>query len=356
MSRVWEIPVHDSTRVRDVRVAAREASALAALDRDRTAAAELVGTELATNLLKHAGGGRMVLNLVDGPAADRTDGAPSVQLCSLDHGPGMADVGAALSDGYSTVEASLGAGLGSCRRIADDFRLYSAPGRGTVATARIDRARVRRTAADEALPVGGITLALGQAADSGDAWGWARSGPLLTLLLADGLGHGGKAAHASTAAVEELRRAAHLPPVETLRRLNDTLRRTRGAAVAVAQVDTDRRELRFAGVGNIGARLRSADGWTSLVSHPGIVGAYFPAQVPLRRAPWGPDSLLVLHSDGLPSRWSPPDDIRLLTHDPTVVAATVLRDAGSPARPVRDDTSVAVLAPDRRTSSHDSRL
>ncbi|MFE9496684.1 SpoIIE family protein phosphatase [Streptomyces collinus] len=353
MSRVWEIPVHDSTRVRDVRVAAREASALAALDRDRSAAAELVGTELATNLLKHAGGGRMVLNLVDGPAA----GAPSVQLCSLDHGPGMADVGAALRDGYSTVEASLGAGLGSCRRIANHFRLYSAPGRGTVATARVDREPVRRSAAaDDVLPVGGITLALGQAADSGDAWGWARSGPLLTLLLADGLGHGGKAAHASTAAVEELRRAAHLPPVEILRRLNDTLRRTRGAAVAVAQADTDRRELRFAGVGNIGARLRSADGWTPLVSHPGIVGAYFPAQVPLRRAPWGPDSLLVLHSDGLPSRWSPPDDPRLLTRHPTVVAATVLRDAGSPARPVRDDTSVAVLAPDRRTSTHDSRL
>ncbi|MGW1986879.1 SpoIIE family protein phosphatase [Streptomyces collinus] len=352
MSRVWEIPVHDSTRVRDVRVAAREASALAALDRDRTAAAELVGTELATNLLKHAGGGRMVLNLVDGPDAD----AGSVQLCSLDQGPGMADVGAALRDGYSTVEASLGAGLGSCRRMANAFRLHSAAGRGTVATARIDRAPVRRTAADDTMPVGGITVALGQAADSGDAWGWARSGSLLTLLLADGLGHGGKAAHASTAAVEELRHAPHLPPVELLRRLNETLRRTRGAAVAVAQVDTGRRELRFAGVGNIGARLRTADGWTSLISHPGIVGAYFPAQVPLRGAPWGPDSLLVLHSDGLPSRWSPPDDPRLLTHDPTVVAATVLRDAGSPARPVRDDTSVAVLAPDRRTSAHDSRL
>ncbi|MFF7969903.1 SpoIIE family protein phosphatase [Streptomyces sp. NPDC007905] len=356
MSRVWEVPVHDSTRVRDVRVAAKEASAHAGLGLDRTAIAELVATELATNLLKHAGGGRIVLNLVDCPATDVPSGGRSVQLCSLDHGPGIADVGGALRDGYSTAESSLGAGLGSCRRIANAFQLYSVPGRGTVATARIDREPARRRTPAPDVLVGGITVALAQAEHSGDAWCWVRSGSLLTLLLADGLGHGSKAAHASTAAVEELRRTAHLPPVEILHRLHAALRPTRGAAAAVAQVDTERRELDFAGVGNVGARLRTADGWTSLISHPGIVGAYFPAHVPLRRVPWRADSLLVVYSDGLPSRWSPPDDPHLLAHDPTVVAATVLRDASSPARPERDDTSVAVLAPDRRTTAHDSRL
>lgn len=350
MSQVWEIPVHDSTRVRDARVAAGAASARARLDRDRTAAAELVATELATNLLKHAGGGLMVVNLVDGPA-----GAASVQLCSLDHGPGIADVDAALRDGYSTAEASLGAGLGSCRRIANAFDLYSAPGRGTVAAARIDGAPAGRAQRGPEVPAGGVTVALGRAGESGDAWSWARSDGLLTLLLADGLGHGAQAAQASTAAVRELGRTAHLPPLEILRRLNTVLRPTRGAAAFVAQVDTHREELGFAGIGNVGARLRTAGTWSSLVSHPGIVGAYFPARVPLRRVPWHADSLLVVHSDGLPSRWSPPEDQRLLGHDPTVVAATILRDAASPARPVRDDTSVAVLGPDRRTSIHDSR-
>ncbi|MGQ4419266.1 SpoIIE family protein phosphatase [Streptomyces sp. SAS_269] len=351
MSRVWEIPVHDSTRVRDARVAAEAASAAAGLGQERTAAAALVATELATNLLKHAEEGRMVLNLVDGPAA----GAPSVQLCSLDQGPGIADVGTALRDGFSTAEGSLGAGLGSCRRLANAFHLHSVPGRGTVTTARVDPEAAHTGASAGEVPVGGITVALDQAEHSGDAWGWARSGPLLTLLLADGLGHGAKAAHASTAAVEELHAGAHLPPVEILRRLHTALRRTRGVAAVVAQVDTERRELRFAGVGNACARLRTGDTWTSLISHPGIVGAYFPARVPLRKMPWHADSLLVVHSDGLPSRWSPPDDPGLLARDPSVVAATILRDASSPARPVRDDTSVAVLAPDRRTSSHDSR-
>ncbi|MEU5079603.1 ATP-binding SpoIIE family protein phosphatase [Streptomyces eurythermus] len=348
MGRVWEVPVHDSTRVRDARMAAREACDDSGLAPARTAAAELVATELATNLLKHAGGGLMVVNLVEPP-----DGGagPSVQLYSLDHGPGIADVDAALRDGYSTADGSLGAGLGSCRRSANAFHLYSRPGRGTVAAARIDAEPGERWAPPARLPAGGITVSLRQDAQCGDAWGWVRSGRLLTLLLADGLGHGPKAAHASGAAVAELRRAGHLPPADILRRLHTALRPTRGAAVTVAQVDTDRAELSFAGVGNVSARVRSGGSWTSLVSHPGIVGAYFPAQVPVRRLPWHEESLLVVHSDGLPSRWTPPEDPGLLAHDPSVVAAAILRDAGSPARPVRDDTSVAVLAPDRRTTA-----
>ncbi|MFI9252077.1 SpoIIE family protein phosphatase [Streptomyces sp. NPDC053069] len=350
---MWEVPVGDSTRVRDARTAAREACVQAGLGPRRTAAAELVSTELATNLLRHAGGGRMVVNLVGPPA-----GGPgvSVQLFSLDHGPGIADVPAALRDGYTTAGVSLGAGLGSCLRSADAFHLYSAPGRGTVATARFDAEPPRRGTPAAQAPAGGICVSLAEAGQCGDAWSWVRSGALLTLLLADGLGHGPKAAHASTTAVAELHRAAHLPPVEILRRLHMALRPTRGAAVAVAQLDTERAELGFAGIGNAGARLRTGEGWASLLSRPGIVGAYFPAHIPVRRMPWHPDSVLVVHSDGLPSRWTPPDDPRLLGQDPAVLAAAVLRDASSPARPVRDDTTVAVLAPDRRTSTHDSRL
>ena len=45
MPRVREVPVHDSTRVRDVRVAAGAAARLAGLGEDRVAAAELVATD-----------------------------------------------------------------------------------------------------------------------------------------------------------------------------------------------------------------------------------------------------------------------------------------------------------------------
>ncbi|MFC8202242.1 SpoIIE family protein phosphatase [Streptomyces sp. NPDC057298] len=353
MSRVWDIPVHDFTRVRDVRVATEEASAQAGLDPQRTAVAALVAAELATNLLKHAGGGRFVINLVESaPNAQ----APSVQLAALDTGPGTADITGALRDGYTTTHPSPGAGLGTCRRIANSFELSSRYGRGTVAVARIDHEAKalhgppHRTTGPRA---GGINIPLAHDRHSGDSWAHVRSGARLSMLLADGLGHGAEAARASTAAVTELHRAAHLPPTEILRHLHLALRPTRGAAIALAQLTLDSGHLRFAGVGNVVARLHTAGSWKPLVSHPGIVGASFPDTVPVQHMPWQRDSLLILYSDGLPGRWTLPNGAELLGHDPAVVAAVILRDASSTATPVRDDTSVAVLAPDRRTGAHD---
>lgn len=350
MPRVWEVPVHDSTRVRDVRVAAGAAARHAGLTDDRVAAAELVATELATNLLKHAGGGRILLDLV-GPVvpAYGDERISLVQILAVDHGPGMPDTAAALRDGYSTA-ASLGAGLGTCLRTADDFGLHSTPGRGTIALARIAPGPNRDTAGPPPAPfpvrAGGVNIPYAGAEFSGDAWACVRTGDRVTLVLADGLGHGPQAARASSAAVEALRLAPHLSPADLLRRLNSALRGTRGAAVAVAQLDVASRRLYFAGVGNAGARLRHGDSWRGLVSRPGIVGTHLPTHLPQQQETWTDDCLLVLHSDGLPSRWTPgPAAHAPSSLDPAVIAASIVRDASSPARPVRDDTAVVVLSP-----------
>ncbi|MGZ3097460.1 ATP-binding SpoIIE family protein phosphatase [Streptomyces sp. H62] len=348
MPRVWDVPVHDSTRVRDARVAAEHAAALAGLDEQRAATAALVATELATNLLKHAGGGQVLVDVVTPPVLV-TGGEHTrlVQVATVDHGPGMADVSAALSDGFTTT-GSLGAGLGTCARLADYFDLHSVPGRGTVVVARIgavpDRPAIGPDPASR-VRAGAVNVPFGGAEYSGDAWGWARDADRVTLMLADGLGHGPEAARASTAAEEALRGAAHLGPAEALRRLDRALRGTRGAAVAVAQVDTRAAVLRFAGVGNIGARLCEGGAWRHLVSQPGIVGTHRPTTLREEETAWADDRVLVLHSDGLPSRWTPTYDTCRTATDPAVTAAVIVRDAGSSARPVRDDTAVAVLAP-----------
>ncbi|WP_028801447.1 ATP-binding SpoIIE family protein phosphatase [Streptomyces sp. 142MFCol3.1] len=350
MTRVWDVPVHDSTRVRDVRVAAEAASGHAGLGQARTAVAALVATELATNLLKHAGGGQI---LIDTPVADLAvsgdEQGPALQIVALDHGPGMADLAAALRDGYSTT-ASLGAGLGTCRRVADSFGVHTVRGQGTVAVARVHAARGeqhpgRVPAAGSPVRAGGVNIPLRAAEHSGDAWACTRSGDFVTLLLADGLGHGPAAAEASDAAVRLLRQRAHLSPQDLLGELHGALRDTRGAAIAVARLDLAAGQLDFAGIGNVGARLGADGTWRPLLSHPGIVGAHRPARLPGSRTPWTSDSVLVLHSDGLPSRWAPPPAAALASMDPAVSAAVIVRDSSSAARPTRDDTTVAVLNP-----------
>ncbi|WP_309058483.1 ATP-binding protein/SpoIIE family protein phosphatase [Streptomyces sp.] len=346
MPRVWDVPVQDSTRVRDVRVAAEGAAALAGLDERRTAVVSLVATELATNLLKHAQAGEVLVDVVDPPALREGRAGRAVQITAIDHGPGIADVAGALRDGFTTTR-SLGAGLGTCRRLADDFHLHSAPGRGTVAVARVGADAPHGGDSPEAPGVraGGVNIPFAGADFSGDAWAWVRSGDRLTLMLADGLGHGGEAARASTAAAEALRGRPHLPPAEALEAIHGALAGTRGAAVAVAQLDTWAGRLRFAGIGNVGARLREGDRWRSLLSRPGIVGVHRPRSLREDDVAWTEESLLILHTDGLPSRWIPSPDTGVPPADPAVTAAVTIRDAGSSARPVRDDTAVAVLAP-----------
>jgi len=81
-------------------------------------------SELARNTFVHGGGGVVLLEAFE-------DGARrGLRLTFTDKGPGIADVGRALADGYTT-GSGLGLGLGGAKRLSNEFELSSAPGQGT---------------------------------------------------------------------------------------------------------------------------------------------------------------------------------------------------------------------------------
>lgn len=81
-------------------------------------------SEIARNTLDYGLGGTMLIEEVrDGLKA-------GVRLTFADQGPGIADVGRAMTDGY-TSGGGMGLGLGGTKRLVDDFQLESAPGAGT---------------------------------------------------------------------------------------------------------------------------------------------------------------------------------------------------------------------------------
>jgi serine/threonine-protein kinase RsbT len=82
-------------------------------------------SELGRNTLLHGGGGMAWLGVVTSPGGRR-----GIRLRFVDQGPGIADLALALKDGYST-GSGLGLGLSGSRRLADEFEIDSAPGRGT---------------------------------------------------------------------------------------------------------------------------------------------------------------------------------------------------------------------------------
>ena len=136
----------------------------------------------------------------------------------------------------------------------------------------------------------------------GDAWAVEWRGGHCVILVADGLGHGPDAAAAAMAAVNALRTHPQLAPAELIEFAHGALRSTRGAAMAVADLDLDR-EVRYAGIGNIASVALAPGGNRHMVSHAGIVG-HEARKIQEFVYPWSQDSLLVIHSDGLATHWN----------------------------------------------------
>ncbi len=113
---------------RDIAVARNEVRNIAArlgfllLDQTRLTT---VASELARNVVKYAGRGRLITQTASGATGRR-----GLRLIFEDEGPGIADVDLAMRDGYST-GGGLGKGLPGSKRLVDEFKIESATGRGT---------------------------------------------------------------------------------------------------------------------------------------------------------------------------------------------------------------------------------
>ncbi|MBG0812617.1 SpoIIE family protein phosphatase [Planomonospora sp. ID82291] len=360
----------------------------------REGEAELVVTELATNVLRHARAGGYVLHRPSGEglellAVDRgpggvLPGVPRWAVPGLDGGPGPqpsggrpawgsgpgpgAGPGGGLGTGLGAAPGAgpgtglgaapgggLGVGLGAVRRRASAFDCYSGPG-GTAVLVRIGPCAP--TAAGT-WRWGGVNVPLGGAGESGDAWAVAADGHL-TVLVADGLGHGPAAAEASRAAVAALEHPAApgRPPATGLdglvRRAHEAMRGTRGGVIGVCAIGPD--ALSFAGIGNIAGRLLPA-GETprrshGLLSHHGTLGVQLaPPRTRVSAHVWGPGAVLVVTSDGITSRCDPLAYPGLLERDPAVVAAVLQRDHGRDG----DDSTVLVVRDVREPAVQDTQ-
>ncbi|MEU6394446.1 ATP-binding protein [Streptomyces sp. NPDC046939] len=84
-------------------------------------------SELARNAYIHGGGGTLTVELL------KRGGADGIRLVIRDEGPGIPDLGAAMTDGWTSGNG-LGHGLGGARRLMDEFHVESRPGAGTTVT------------------------------------------------------------------------------------------------------------------------------------------------------------------------------------------------------------------------------
>jgi anti-sigma regulatory factor (Ser/Thr protein kinase) len=290
----------------------------------------LVITEAATNLLKHARAGELVVRVLEGC------GMAGIEILALDRGPGMANVAACLRDGYSTT-GSPGTGLGAITRLSTEFDIYSQPSQGTALLMRLWRSPPAHLVSTPPIEAGVVCVAKHGEPISGDAWAVEATVERAIVLIADGLGHGPDAAMAANTAVRVLHAHPGLSPGELVERANGALRPTRGAALGIAEVSLATQSVRYAGIGNIAGAIILPGRNQHLASHNGIVG-HAVRKIQEFTYLWSPEALLILHSDGLATHWDLNTYPGLTTRHPGLIAGVLYRDFARG----RDDVTVMV--------------
>ena len=317
--------VADPSHVGAARRKALELAGEAGLDETARGKVGIIVNELATNILRHAGHGTLLLQRVG------ADGA-GIEVVAIDTGPGMSNVEKCLMDGFST-SGTAGNGLGAVQRLSDEFDIWSAPS-GTVVLARLLRDAADRSAGG----IGGVCVALRGELACGDAWAVRRDEADVFVLVVDGLGHGEAAAEAAESALAIFRKARESGTSQLLGQMHQIMQTTRGGAVAIAKVEREAQQVNYCAVGNIFGRLQHADGSRGLLSNNGIVGGRFRRMEEIRY-PWNGPAQIIMHSDGLQSRWALENYPGLSSRHPAIIAAVLFRDFSRG----RDDATVVVM-------------
>jgi anti-sigma regulatory factor (Ser/Thr protein kinase) len=321
------------THASDVAAARRGGQQLAqdmGFSETRAGQLAIIITEVATNIVKHGVAGKLFV----GPAPTRV---PGIDVIAFDTGPGIADINLALRDGVSSA-GTAGNGLGALVRLSDAFDIYSAREKGAALFMRLYR-DVPHGPVTAPLEIGALSLPLAGEDESGDGWAVSFDERGANLLGVDGLGHGPIAAEAALAAIEALEQSPSAEPARVMDNAHKVMRATRGAAMAAARIDFERDEVRFAGIGNIGACVYDDDGVRrQLVSHNGIVGNNM-RKVQEFTVPCAPGALCILHSDGLSTQWSLEAYPGLQARHPALIGAVLMRDFAR----ARDDAMVLVV-------------
>jgi anti-sigma regulatory factor (Ser/Thr protein kinase) len=286
-------------------------------DIDRALVATMV-SELCTNIIKYAERGTIRL------LRREDDDGVCIEIEAQDNGPGIADIALATSDHFST-GGTLGLGLPSVRRMADDFELTSSPGAGTQVRAvkRIIHRSLRNSSSYPGVPA---TPGPERSQPANDHPDWnvhepavdiasrarPRTGELvsgdralslpcdggLLLGILDASGHG-TTANALAEKLEECFLAEGSSDLERLmRRFDETARGTLGAAAGLAFVAASTGNFSYVGVGNTRAAQFGATPWRG-ISRDGLLGSHR-LHVTAQTGKLAPRDVLMLWTDGLP--------------------------------------------------------
>lgn len=294
----------------------------------------LVVAELVSNLLKFGERNRELLW-----KTISHKGAAGIEILALDKGRGIRSIAQALEDGFST-SGTAGEGFGAIQRQSDFFEIYSQPGQGTVVLSRFfaNEPFLHR---NQPLNFAALSVAKPNEKVCGDGYyiEYDPEAQLLNLLVLDGLGHGTGAHEAAQAAIEVYAALPKDSPSQVLKEIHEQIKKTRGAVAMALAYHFKEEVLFYCGVGNIAAKTTSYTTVKNFFSSNGIVGHTMSPRIQNQEMSWERGSLLLIHSDGLTSRWDLTRYTQIQKYDPVILAACLYRDYSRG----NDDTTIIIF-------------
>ena len=320
----------------DVTLAERKAKAVVGETGFAHSAVEeiaIVVRELTSNIVKHAGEGTITITPCE------NDGRRGIEIRAEDIGPGIADVDQALEDGYSTA-GSLGYGLGAVHRLMDDLVIEShengTTGAQIVATRWNSEPSLRTN--QTPLTAGAATRTKPGMEHNGDAFIIKREDETMLVGVIDGLGHGQAAHRAAQQAHQYIKTHASQPLSRLFQGVERTCRNTRGVVMALARFDLTAEQATVGSVGNISIKVLNAPKPMNVITPRGVLGGNAP-QPAIREWDWDRAYTLIMHSDGVTTRWSRDDFAHLKDESATTAARELLQSLAE----ARDDATVLVV-------------
>jgi anti-sigma regulatory factor (Ser/Thr protein kinase) len=307
--------VHDEASLTLVRARVREAGALGGVASDVVDRACLVATEIGTNHLRHAVGGRIAVRAIT------RDEHRGLEILGVDRGPGLRDLAAALDAWPRAGAESLGVGVGSIRRMSTEVDFDVRLGEGTRILARLFPLEAPRER-----EIGIYGRAIPGEAVSGDHASFHRVGERIVLAVCDGLGHGPAAREAAALAIRAFDEHASSPFSAIFDECHAALGASRGAVMALACITAGAPPvLETAAVGNVEVQVCAPRTAKRIGASSAVLGSRSAAPKPrTERVVLAKDALVVMATDGISSKLAIEEDLALLREHPGVVAQRIV--------------------------------
>ncbi|PHK25497.1 hypothetical protein VF13_42520 [Nostoc linckia z16] len=285
----------------------------------RAGEVDIIVSELTSNLIKYAAVGELLYRTgID-------EGGKFFELFCLDSGPGITNISRMMQDGNSS-SGTLGEGLGAIKRLSSVFQLYSGAGWGTVAYCKVSEQAVPQVPRKKLADFGVVNVCSPGEMVSGDGYFVKQSRDSLLVFMADGLGHGMNAWEAAQEAIAALQQCREESPAEMLRYIHPLVKKTRGLVATIAVLNLASAQWKLCGIGNISTRIYTGLQCKNYTPYNGIVGHNIPRTLNDSVVPVEKHQALVMHSDGLRTRWNLNELPALLKYNPSLIAGVLFKD------------------------------